>query len=89
LGSNFPFSIRSNNFSILAVISGVVISGTLFIKASTTALPKGVITNFDLPDDERLYSLELVSITFNENQAVVKINVISEAGRSKVFSLTI
>jgi hypothetical protein len=43
----------------------------------------------NLPDDERLYSLELISITPSEsNEIVLKINVISESGRGKIFSLT-
>jgi hypothetical protein len=43
----------------------------------------------NLPDDERLYSLELISITPSEsNEIVLKINVISESGRAKIFSLT-
>jgi hypothetical protein len=43
----------------------------------------------NLPDDERLYSLELISITpSKDNEIILKINVISESGRGKIFSLT-
>jgi hypothetical protein len=62
---------------------------TSSLKVIEEAIKRDQSMDFELSDDERLYSLELISITFNENQAVVKINVISEAGRSKVFSLTI
>jgi hypothetical protein len=62
---------------------------TSALKVIEEAIKRDQSMDFELPDDERLYSLELISITFNENQAVVKVNVISEAGRNKVFSLTI
>jgi len=62
---------------------------TSSLKVIEEAIKRDQSMNFDLTDDERLYSLELVSITFNENQATIKINIISEAGRSKTFSLAI
>jgi len=62
---------------------------TNVLKVIEQAIKNEQERDLELPDSERLHSLQLVSIKTYETQAIVQINVISEAGKAKTFSLTL